>query len=65
MSAEHLLRAAFAGAVLLGARLFVAKPTKGEPADTAYDQLSVRTVDRTDLPWQASGVEDPDHIRAF
>ena len=65
MSAKHLLRAAFAGAVLLGACLFVAKPTHGQPADTAYDQLSVRTIDRTDVPWQAPAVEDPDHIRAF
>jgi len=42
MSAEHLLRAAFAGAVLLGVCLFVAKSTKGEPADAAYEPLSIR-----------------------
>ena len=23
------------------------------------------TIDRGDVPWQASGVEDPDHIRSF
>ena len=23
------------------------------------------TVDRSDVPWQASGVEDPDHVRSF
>ncbi len=65
MSAKHLLRAAFAGAVLLGACLFVARPTDGHSADMAYGQLSIRAIDRTDVPWQASAVDDPDQIRAF
>jgi len=65
MSAKHLLRAAFAGAVLLGACLFVAKPTHGDPACTSYGQFATRSIDRSDVPWQASAVEDPDQIRAF
>jgi len=65
MSAKHLLRAALAGAVLLGAHLFLAKPTDGHPADTSYGQLATRSIDRTDVPWRASAVQDPDHIRAF
>ena len=65
MSAKHLLRAAFAGAVLLGACLYVAKPTHGQPVGTAYGQLTARSIDRTDVLWLASAVKDPDHIRAF
>ena len=65
MSAKHLLRAALAGVVLLGAHLFMAKPTDGHPAGTADEQLSIRAIDRTDVPWQASALDDPDHIRAF
>jgi hypothetical protein len=65
MSAKHLLRAAFAGAVLLGVCMFVAKPTKGEPVDAAFEQLSIRAIDRTDVPWLAPAIEDLDQIRAF
>ncbi|HXZ51957.1 MAG TPA: hypothetical protein VEH51_08135 [Burkholderiales bacterium] len=65
MRAKHLLRAAFAGVVLLGVCLIVAEPTDGHAAPTAYESLSIRAIDRTDVPWQASAVEDPDHIRAF
>ena len=65
MSAKHLLRAAFAGAVLLGAWLFVAKPTDGQTAHISCAQFYGSSVDRTDVPWQTSAVEDPDHIRAF
>jgi len=39
------------------------------PADstgrTEPHQLAQAAVDRTDVPWQASSVEDPDHIRSF
>jgi len=28
------------------------------------DFLAV-TIDRSDVPWQASGVEDPDNVRSF
>jgi hypothetical protein len=65
MSAKHLLRAAFAGAVLLGVSLYDAKPTHGRPVGTTYGQLTTRSIDRTDVPWQASVVEDLDHIRSF
>ena len=65
MSAIHLLRAALAGVVLLGAHRFMTKPADGHPAGTAYEQLSIRAIDRTDVPWRASAVQDPDHIRAF
>ena len=65
MSAKHLLRAALAGAVLLGVYLGYPKPADGHPATITSEQISARTVDRTDVPWQASAVEDPDHIRAF
>ena len=57
MSAKHLLRAAFAGAVLLGACLFVAKPTKGQPLDTATEQLTIRAVDRSDPSIRKSRAE--------
>lgn len=66
MSAKHLLRAALAGAVLLGAHLVMATPTDGQPAPTAsYESLSIRVIDRTDVPWLAPAIEDPDQIRAF
>ena len=65
MSAKHLLRAALAGAVLLGAYLGHPKPADGHPADTSYGQLATRSIDRTDVPWQASAIEDPDQVRAF
>jgi hypothetical protein len=65
MSAKHLLRAAFAGAVLLGVYLGHPKPADGHPTKIPSEQFSARTVDRTDVPWQTSAVEDPDHIRAF
>ena len=65
MSAKHLLRAAFAGVVLLGVCLIVAKPTDGHAADASYEQLATRSIDRTDVPWLAPAVADPDHIRAF
>ena len=65
MSAKHLLRAAFAGAVLLGVCLFVAKPTEGCSADTAYEPLAIHAIDRTDVPWLAPAIEDLDQIRAF
>ena len=65
MSAKHLLRAAFAGAVLLGVCLVVAKPTDGHPARADYAPLSIHAIDRTDVPWQASAIEDPDQVRAF
>ncbi|MGA8049531.1 MAG: hypothetical protein WCA09_05080 [Burkholderiales bacterium] len=65
MSAKHLLRAALAGAVLLGVCLVVAKPTDGHPAHTAYEALSIRAIDRTDVPWLAPAIEDLDQIRAF
>jgi len=58
MSAKHLLRAALAGVVLLGAWLFVAKPTHGQPAHISYAQFYGSSVDRTDVPWQASAAED-------
>jgi len=51
MSAKHLLRAAFAGAVLLGVCLFVAKPTHGQPVHVSYAQFYGNSVDRTDVPW--------------
>lgn len=69
MSARHhLLRAAFAGAVLLGVYFGLPKPVDGHPAHTSYRQLatlSSATIDRTDVPWQASATKDPDQIRAF
>ena len=65
MSAKHLLRAAFAGAVLLGACLYDAKPTHGESVGTAYGPLAIRGIDRTDVPWLAPAIEDLDNIRAF
>ena len=65
MSAKHLLRAAFAGAVLLGVYLGLPQPADGHPANIASEQLSARSMDRTDVPWQASAIEDPDHIRAL
>ncbi len=65
MSAKHLLRAAFAGAVLLGVCLFVARPTHGQPKHISCAQFYGSSVDRTDVPWQTSAVEDLDQIRAF
>ena len=65
MSAKHLLRAALAGTVLLGVYLGHPKPADGHSANITSEQLSTRTVDRTDVHWQTSVVEDPDHIRAF
>ena len=65
MSAKHLLRAALAGAVLLGAHLIMAEPTDGHPAHTAYEPLAIHAIDRTDVPWLAPAIEDPDQIRAF
>jgi hypothetical protein len=66
MSAKRLRRAALAGVVLLGAHLILAKPTDGNPAPTAcYEPLSIRALDRTDVPWLAPAVEDLDQIRAF
>ena len=65
MSAKHLLRAALAGVVLLGAHLVLAQPTDGHPARADYAPLSIQVIDRTDVPWQASAIEDPDQIRAF
>jgi hypothetical protein len=65
MTAKHLLRAALAGVVLLGAYLGHSKPADGHPVNIAFEQISGRTVDRTDVPWQTSAVEDPDHLRAF
>jgi hypothetical protein len=66
MSAKHLLRAALAGAVLLGAHLVLAQSTDGQPAPTAsYESLSIHAIDRTDVPWQAPAIEDLDQIRAF
>jgi len=65
MSAKHLLRAALAGAVLLGAHLIMAKPTDGHPARADYAPLSIHAIDRTDVPWLAPAIEDLDQIRAF
>jgi hypothetical protein len=65
MSAKHLLRAALAGVVLLGVCLVVAKPTDGYAASTSYERLTARSIDRTDVPWQAPAIEDPDQLRAF
>jgi hypothetical protein len=65
MSAKHLLRAALAGAVLLGAYLIMTQPTDGRPAQSAYEPLSIRAIDRTDVPWLAPAIEDLDQIRAF
>ncbi|HMB06228.1 MAG TPA: hypothetical protein VKP69_21150 [Isosphaeraceae bacterium] len=65
MSAKHLLRAAFAGVVLLGAHLIMATPTDGHPARADYAPLSIHAMDRTDVPWQASALEDPDNVRSF
>jgi hypothetical protein len=58
MSAKHLLRAALAGAVLLGVSLYDAKPTHGQPAHISCMQFYGSSVDRTDVPWQTSAVED-------
>jgi hypothetical protein len=65
MSAKHLLRAALAGAVLLGAHLVLAKPTDGQPAQATYEPLAIRAIDRTDVPWLAPAIDDLDQIRAF
>ena len=65
MSAKHLLRAAFAGAVLLGAHLILAQPTDGHPARADYAPLSIHAIDRTDVSWLAPAIEDLDQIRAF
>jgi hypothetical protein len=65
MSAKHLLRAALAGAVLLGAHLVLAEPTDSHPAQSADEPLAIRAIDRTDVPWQAPAIEDLDQIRAF
>ncbi len=65
MSAKHLLRAALAGAVLLGAYLVMANPTDGHPARADYAPLSIRAIDRTDVPWLAPAIEDLDRVRAF
>jgi len=65
MNTKHLLRAAFAGAVLLGVSLYDAKPTEGRSAGTSFGQLSIRAIDRTDVPWLAPAIEDLDQIRAF
>jgi len=65
MSAKHLLRAALAGAVLLGAYLITAEPTDGRPARADYAPLSIHVIDRTDVPWLAPAIEDLDQIRAF
>ena len=65
MSAKPLLRAAFVGAVLLGAHLIMAQPTDGHPALSAYDSLSIHAIDRTDVLWLAPAIEDLDQIRAF
>ena len=65
MSAKHPLRAAFAGAVLLGVYLGLPTPADGHQQHAAYEQIFTSAIDRTDVPWQASAVEDPDHICAF
>jgi hypothetical protein len=65
MNAKHLLRAAFAGVVLLGAYLGHSEPADGHPVKMAFEQISGRTVDRTDVPWLAPAIDDLDQIRAF
>ena len=33
--------------------------------DRATRQVAAATIDRTDVPWQASRIDDPDGIRSF
>lgn len=64
MKAKLILQAALALALFLPACGGSTEMSASDAHDRATQQVAA-AIDRTDVPWQASRIEDPDGIRSF
>ena len=65
MKVKLILQAALALALFLPACGGSTEMSASGARDRATRQIAAATIDRTDVPWQASRIDDPDGIRSF